>query len=712
MSAERVIKEVLQLPDKAKTLLIDPDDLMRDNPAALIVNRESYESMKAFFSEIRFRGSPPQVVRVKINTPTGETERLFVQDGLTRTKFASDHKGKILSETPHVKFDTILVLDITDDVLKDPRIVLPQERQPGQKALTMLQYLRAVVPPTIVHSEIATDRITGHLINAWEGMVGSDLIEKFPALSALSFIANDRIPIATDAELRKTLARQSNLVTNENTIEREILEKALRDIAAIIRQSKLPRGDIEKSAYFLVGSGSSVIGGSEKTRREIFGLLRSPSFERKLVKEYKDTHLGEIENNRLALGRVLESVFNKFSDGSMDGERTLSDVKRALDDESITISQTFQIVTSDSPTKTYDEVRRNNNKEALKEQYKIEVRRKVLTDVEETFIANLGKQTYLLESKIPSMIKDVQFCAAIVRQAQEWQEQLRTDADDFVKRGVQRVDIDQATAQITQKLTTLMAADSIGTLSDRAKQLQLSISESKNKFAIEMLKYSIGERVEKFFGAEANLDPEFQDRVVHIIIRSEEIDALKPADVNKWLVDLKNLDPDLQIEVIGGMKMAPAKRMQARRRARIEESTREEIAPPIAPPPQRDEPIVEVPPQFHPAPVEPRPVVSPETINRRRVEMNIRRLNEEIIESHLIPAIRLFGTLDLKPEEVPAYLKRILGEAEIAIEKLRGGHPNVVRVIDVEYNKLLKDMASLRAAIIDNQTHKQTRDSH
>lgn len=56
MSKER---EVLVLPEKTRVLLRDPSQLIIDNPAALILNRVSYESMVANFSEAMFISSPP-----------------------------------------------------------------------------------------------------------------------------------------------------------------------------------------------------------------------------------------------------------------------------------------------------------------------------------------------------------------------------------------------------------------------------------------------------------------------------------------------------------------------------------------------------------------------------------------------------------------------------------------------------------------------------
>lgn len=715
MDKERKIRsENLASPDQSQFLLVDPDDLMRDNPAALIVNRDSYEGMQAHFSEKRFLNSPPEVARVKIYIPIGEAERLFVVDGLTRTKFASDHKGKILKEAPNMRFDNIRVIDITSEILQDPRVVPTQEHQKDQQALTILQYLRAVVPPTIVHSEIATDRIAGHLINTWKGMIGSDLAAKFPALSAISFLANERIPIAPTKELQKVLARQEQLVTNEQAEERSRLDKALCDMAAIIQQSKLARMDLEKSAYFLVGSGSSVIGGSKEMKEQIFGLLRSYAFEKKLNREYPHHQLAEAAHIRHEFILALEETFRKLSNGTHDGEKALVDVKRALDDTSLTITQTLRIIKSSSPAKEYSEVIKDANKQSLKEQYLATVRKKELTDTETVLIDNLGGQTYLLGSRIPSMVTEIQFCVAILRQSKDWQDQLRKDVDDFVQQGVQESTINETISQMSQKQNALMSSDSLQALSSRAKQLQNVIVDFKARLADEKLKHCVSEVVTRVFGQDlqTDQDPHLKERIVWAARHDTNIDASSSRDLLRWVKGLKSLDPDLRTEVVSGniTRIATAMRIQAQRRIiNVTPENKPDDVISVIPRNQMDV-STRIPVQ--PKPTELQPQVSPDKIKQGRIEMNIRRLSEEIIKPHLIPAIRLLAILDLDPQDIPSHLKEILGEAEIAIEKLRGGHPDVIRVMDEDYDKLQKEVTRLRGVILDIQRQQADRDTY
>lgn len=85
-----------RMPERGDLLLMDPSMLMRYNPAALIVHKESYDRMAARF-EPDALFEPPHVVRVKTfsSEQSGEITRYFVIDGMTRTKYVSDNQQKI-----------------------------------------------------------------------------------------------------------------------------------------------------------------------------------------------------------------------------------------------------------------------------------------------------------------------------------------------------------------------------------------------------------------------------------------------------------------------------------------------------------------------------------------------------------------------------------------------------------------------------------------
>lgn len=692
-------KEVLVLPEKTKILWRDPDELLKDNPAALIINRDAYDGMKVHFSEARFLSSLPHIARVEIYAPGDKIEAELIIDGLTRTKFASDHKGKVLKEAPNMKFDQIRIIDITDDLLKDERIVPEPERRENQTALTLVQYLRAVIPWTVAHQDIAPERIASYLINSWKGMVGYDLAEKFPALAALSFFANDRVNNHTEREFEKSLQRQERFVANEQKEERERLKRALCDIAEIIRKSNLRETDVEQSAYSLIGSRSAVIGGAKETQEQIFGLLRSEAFGNKLNREYPD-RLAEAEKIRLEFARALEEAFVRLSPDIPGNDTARSEVRRALNDLSLSIDQTLQIITAYSPIKRYNEIMIDLNRQTLKRHYCTLVKRWSLMQTEDVLINNLGGHTHLNEFKLPEMADSIRTTASFLLQSQQWQEQLSTRSEDLTNRGVNKDTIERAVASMSQRQEAVLAADSLGILSERLKKLQETFAQFQREIGSEILQFEVGQVVSKLMEQELKTsgDPKLYKEIVWAVVHDKNIDATDKVAVTRWIQGFKSLDPHIQDEVLlGSMPLIAA--------LKVHRGPKSIVVPPLTIKPPELVPVSSL-----VAPViEGQLPVSAEEIDRRRIERNIERLQREVIEAHLEPASRILATLDLAAEEVPLPLKKILGDAETAIEKLRGGHPNVVRVMDKTYRELLEENARLKVVIANTQRHQEDR---
>ncbi len=627
------------------------------------------------------------MTRVIVYTPTGEVTKLFVIDGMTRTKYAADHKDNPPASAPNVNFNTIRVVDITSGILKDPKIVLPQERQGNQQALTLLQYLRAVVPHTIVHSEIADRRIAGHLINAWNRMVGPDLTGKFPAIAALSFVGNDKIPAATNDSLRKELDKIPALIVNETPDDRKKLDKGLLDIASIISQSKLIRQDVAREAFLLVGSGSLVIGGNQERTRQVFAWARSLAVEKKLAKDF-GSQKGEAENARLDLARAVESALVKFSVGTLEDERNQRDLQSALSDENLTIIQTIDVLTAPSPSVRFSEIKRNINKQMLREEYIRSVKRQALSGNERVIIDNIGGQTYLNRGEIPSIISDIQFTVALLRQSEEWANSALQEKDSYIQRGVKPKTIDDSVALMTQRQNALLATESLASLKDRVKELRDTFTQSKDEFAKEILEAGISKRVDQMLGKKmaASKDPFLKKKIVSTLMADPDIkDLSNPQELNRWLLEFGGLDSDLQTEITSGyMRLAAAIRAHRHRRVQQTPTT----SPTVDTVPTQSSTIV--------------PAVrnNVPNIDALRIQRNIERLRTEIIEAHLIPAIGLFNTIDLNTQEVPPDIKTVLGELETLAERLRSGHLNVIAVMDDHYPHATGEIQRLNSLLL------------
>lgn len=683
-------------------LRIDPAELMRDNPAALIVNEEAYARMKGGFTYgPKGQFEPPHVVRVKTySAQHGIVTKLFVIDGLTRTKFVYDNKDNPEIISPDFQFE---VKDVTESVLKNPTIVHLDEREDDQKALRLSQYFRAVVPPTVVHAEIAPRRIAAYLVNGWEQMVGEEIAERFPAVAALSYVSNERTKLATDNEFEKTLTGQAAFITNETSEERQRLHDSLRNIASVIREAKLlpRRQEVAQEAYMFIGSGSSVIGGEIEATKESYAWVRTPAVEKKLARTYQEKK-GELESARLALGQSLKGALTRLSGRTIQEGIERRNLADALDDDTLTLSQTHEVIASDSPSIRYKEIKRDINRASLRTGYVQSVRRQTLTPTEQIFIDNMGGSDRFNDFDIPSQVSAIQYSAAVLRQAGEWHDQLRGELESFVQRGVSREILERILSDISQKQGALLVADSAQIISNRTRDLQRAVSESSNTITQQILKQDLIKKASDLYKDEpvGAHTPLIQERLAWALIQDHAIDATDATQSTRWISEFRNLDIDLQQEVLSGtLRLTVAVSRQASRRRTPPSTLRVQIETqaPIKPS----------------APTEPegqKQPIAQDTESVRRIEVNNRRLQEGI-DTYLTPFVEVVSSVDLESDEVQKEIKQKLGVAEQLMEKLRSGHPDVVRLIDETLPSLQLQLRRLREERLARETEEAERDT-
>ncbi len=250
---------------------LDPAKLVPDNPAAEIVNEERYKQLEAAFSWDRF--DPPQAAPVVTFGPDGQSElKLLVVDGMTRSKYAADQG-----------FPAIPLNVVTTSILQDKSIVKKEDMHANRKALSMQEYLRAVVPPTVEHANIARPRIASHILNAFGGLAG---IDDYSGTAALGFLADPKVPTSTEHMLRGYLSRQGQLVAGETEDRRNRIVEALVQIAAIIGEAKLFPKEVAEAAYDLIAQKAETIGGEKGVRTQVLGLRANAVFDAKLTRGY------------------------------------------------------------------------------------------------------------------------------------------------------------------------------------------------------------------------------------------------------------------------------------------------------------------------------------------------------------------------------------------------------------------------------------------
>lgn len=205
----------------------------------------------------------------------------------------------------------------------------------------MPEYLRAVIPPTIVHRKIAVDRVALLLVNGWEKIVGMAISSRFSAVAALHLLAHPDTPMG-EKKLAKFLADQERFVAGASEQEQTKIAEALLDVSNIVQRSALPLERVAQAAFALVSEGGIVIGGEEEQRRQVYGLLHQPSVENKLTNATSSP--AEREQFRHQLGEMVAATF-----GRTTGKRELQAVNDALVDDRLPFEQTLLVLEADSP---------------------------------------------------------------------------------------------------------------------------------------------------------------------------------------------------------------------------------------------------------------------------------------------------------------------------------------------------------------------------
>lgn len=706
-----------RLPDTlgvGNLIWASPADLMRDNPAALVVNTESYNRISASFNVDQF--DPPQVVKVRTYTSEGQEEiRLFVVDGHTRTKFASDNPNVIVDS---FRFLQIPVRDVTVGQLRSPIIVPAGERERSQAALTMVQYLRAVIPPTIEHSQIAPERIAAHIIKGWRSMVGEDIAARFSAISALSLLEGSRVQIATDALLNQSLRSQREIMAGETTQERARLNKALLEMASIVRQTRLFKERIAEAAFMLVASGSQVIGGERESLRQIYGILHTPAVETRL----EDLSIGEREQTRAELAQSLITAFKKFA-GHGDKERIVSTLVQSIGDRNLTLDQVRGILSADTPQQKYDEFRQAKNLERVKGAYQRTQGAEEISDKELTLLDNLARKTHLEDRDVAPIVRVVTSGKEAVDSIDTNRAQIRTTRADLLSRGVDAPTIIGALNELDVLEARLLKSDSVQDVSRVTREAIGTIARIKATFDKEIAIHRTTSIINEVYGEKLGngFGPQIRANIVTYILR--EVDPKNEAAVRQRINQLNGLDDDLQARVVNGdIRISAAQRMQEDRKNEAERAARRAATQQVTPaaPPQQTLPRATEPenrtvvptsrPTIDVTALSQEPSVIPSSHNagirhitpaapietpatRQASEDRRKNLNNETLRQAVGSIRNTLRDIDLETADLTGETKQTLDAMLNEIGRLRFAHPDIVRVLEQDYPRLLRASA-------------------
>lgn len=659
------------LPIETGTVLIvDPADLMRDNPAARIVNQESYSQIGSRFDPRRF--DLPQATRVRVFTASREEAiRLYLIDGNTRTKYVNDNKAEIAKAHPDFEFR---VRDVTGSLLDNPKIVPPQKKTEGRDYLEVDEWLRAVVPPTVEHSRIAPDRIAAHLINGWGNMVGPEVANKFSALAAISLLDSPNVPIATDNMLDRFLRSQTQLIPEENDEERRIAQKGLMEMASIIRQTKLLRRRIAESAFVLVSAGSEVIGGESQSLRQVYGLLNTVEANGKFQKAFPQATEREIHKTELG-NKIMASLAQLPQDTNRS--QALSLLSQSLRDPSFSIANIIDIFSSNSPKEKYDEVKLQINRGKLTQRYLADYKPDQLTPVEEQLINNLGGVAYLRDTDLRRLAGVVKNAHDAVSTVSSYASILLNQRDEMEATGVNPRIINETLVVLESLQADLLSATSMATVTNKIQALKNELTERQRRISYQQDINKIKEFADEIYGEElqSGQGQLVRGSIAACILR--EVGDSDEVRVKKALETLRSLSPNLQTLVIRGeMRLSVADQ-----RSRIGVSTQ----------------TTDVPPGPHIAnSTEISLIDIDETVDNQSIDARRNEINNEKLSLGVTNFNEVLDSLDLDPENLSVENKTAVYNLVRRLGQYLFNHPDIVRLAQ-EYPQTLAEIAQLRA---------------
>lgn len=702
-----------------------PAVLMRDNPAALIVNRESYGRMAAHFSPLQF--DPPQLVRVStFSAEHGVVVKQFVLDGMTRTKFVQDNQAQIEQDHPDFQFKA---RDVTESALRNPAI-MGRGNTASQDSLTMLQYLRAVIPPTVEHSQIAPDRIAAHLINGWENMVGEDLSKKYSALAALSLLANPGINTATDEALRRDLGKQQKLMSDETIEDRVRLQGSLVEMAQIVRESKLIKQEVARAAFTLVSAESPVIGGEKEARRQIFGLLHTPDVERKLTEAFST--IGEREQMRDQLGQFITDSFRRIGQAP-NREEVLNVLGLALKDPSLSFNYVIDVFSAPQPITRYDEVREEVNTDRLTKTYLASFRAQALTPVESELISGLGRRTVLNEHELQGLTRAINSANSTHRKAEAAKTQFETQKDQLVAQGVSVSLLDEVGSRIQIATEAVTSASSLPALTRRTQELNDTLAEINRRIERQVTTHKVGEVIDALAGSKLSegYGPQIRTDIIGLVMGEfGTLDDRNRHVVSRRVSELTSLDQDLLLRVKNGdIRLSLALQRQrdraSQQRANIQvlpTQPRVETPPASVVPTRPAQPRTPEAPAVPPVttPVEaptPRPSVPEQNsgvddvVTQADLEERRKRINREKLTNLTSAVERALSDIDLQKEDFTPTEQQAVDSLVRRLGKLAYGHPDIVRVVTRDYPNLMEEARLAREAQAYNDTESAQRDA-
>lgn len=389
---------------------INPRKVLEENPVAQIPNPVTISLLSAGFAPSLLGHPVVAWVNVRDINP-----RLSLVDGMNRTYFIANYPSLVLANNPDFDVNEIWATNGTEAFLKNGKIVLPGEKQ-GEKVLSIEQYLRAIIPPTKKQAEIITDRIAAHLVNAWDILVGSGISERFSAVAALGLLSRSYFGRFDEGDLRKLLSIREQFIEGETVDDNATMVAGIVQIARIISESDLKIGDVAETAFMLVGEGGEIIGGSDESKKQVYGLLHTPTVEDKLRDEFK--RVGQRERGREELGDAILVAYRRVA-SHPERQQALVNIHESLENNKLPFKATLDVLRAHDPGTAYHETWGRKNAQDLEEFYRRTLRKKrPLSQVESGLLTQIGGQTAFADrmtaGRMLTIVRIIQQASAVV----------------------------------------------------------------------------------------------------------------------------------------------------------------------------------------------------------------------------------------------------------------------------------------------------------
>lgn len=389
------------------------EKLVQNNPGTDILNPRLIERKFGKSGE-KFdpaQYDPPRVVWVQTRP---DKKELLIEDGHHRTTTVLKHYEAIRRKYPDFQ---PVVRDVTASYLKDrtssqtesesrhfkklpPEMTLSATEEDYPQALTLEEYLDALVQPTADQKEIASQRTATMLIKSWESIIGSDeLASKFSALAAFTYLERPELVKAkNEFDARMQLDKERVFFASDTLDERAKIREALLRTRTLLQRVEVKPREVAQATFVIISARKEFIGGEQSAHKQIAGLLYHPAIREKMMQAYGPGAELVEETQRLAAeivqqltirGPKPDKVLTKNSIAALGISKDREIMYQALMDRRLTIQESEEVLKADHPQEKYTALVHQYNNRLLTKAYASRKNVTTLSSVEERLINDL-----------------------------------------------------------------------------------------------------------------------------------------------------------------------------------------------------------------------------------------------------------------------------------------------------------------------------------